>query len=187
VVTVDWRGEPGGPWNRLLNQVDFPYRAPGALSLGISGSTGGARNIHEVRELMVTANNPPTIGQSFDPPVVSPGSKSTLIFHFGSTASAAANLLETFTHRLPAGIKVATPPKLGGTCFGAVHAAPGSDTVIVERGSSILAAGCNVAVDVIATETGRLDSVIASGRVVTDQGVNLTPSSATLTVQAVKR
>ncbi|KRG69983.1 hypothetical protein ABB29_06995 [Pseudoxanthomonas dokdonensis] len=39
----------------LLNELNFPYSAPANLRLGLSGSTGGLNNIHEVRNLIATA------------------------------------------------------------------------------------------------------------------------------------
>lgn len=187
VVTVDWRADPVGPWIRLLNQVDFPYAAPTVMSVGVSGSTGGAKNIHEIRELSVLANMPPTVNQSFEPAGIRVGTKSTLILRLGSTANAASTLIEPLNVVLPAGLKVADPPRLGGTCTGAVHSAAGSSSLLVERGSGIRAIGCTITVDVHASTSGNLDSVVPAGSVVTDQGTNLTPSSATLRVAPAAR
>lgn len=186
-VTVDWRGTDTGPWIRLLNQADFPYPAPAAVSVGLTASTGGARNIHEVRGLRVASNIPPTLGQTFQPSVISPGGRSTLVLHLGSTGNASASLVTAFTHQLPEAVKVANPPRLGGTCSGAVYAKPGAGTIVVERGSGVRAAGCTITVDVTSATVGTWDSVVRAGALVTDQGSNLSPSTAALTVRPQTR
>lgn len=53
-VTVS-RGASVNGQTVVLNRENFPYVAPPNLRIGIGGSTGASRNIHEVRNLTVSA------------------------------------------------------------------------------------------------------------------------------------
>lgn len=187
-VNVDWRGAPGGAWARLINQADFPYAAPAVISMGLSATTGGARNIHEVRRVRVVANHsPPTVSQTFEPAIVAPGGTSTLVLRLAGATGTSSSLAQTFTHQLPAALKIADAPRLGGTCPGTVQAKAGSSAIVVERGSGLRAAGCIISVDVTSAAVGAWDSVVPVGSIVTDQGTNITTSAATLTVRVGAR
>ena len=52
-VSLSWRPTAGGAWQSLLTDVVIPGVAPSTFKLGFSGSTGGATNLHEVRNLVV--------------------------------------------------------------------------------------------------------------------------------------
>ena len=189
LVSVDWRTGPSGPWTRLVDQADFPYAAPAALRVGVVGSTGGLKNIHEVQYLTVTGNAPdlPVVRQRFEPAQVAAGATSTLVFEFSGSGGKSATLSEPILHRLPAGLAVANPPGLGGDCPGMLNAAPGSTSLVIGAGTVMRAAGCTLSVNVRAAAPGTLTSTLAVGSVQTDRGVNTAPVSAALVVGPARR
>lgn len=184
-INVDVRDGTAGPFRRLLSNTDFPYAAPAALSVGVAGSTGGAKNVHEVRDLMVTGNaaNPPAINQVFTPTTIAPGGTSTLELHFNSTGRRAAVLAAPFTQTLPAGLVVANPSGLGGDCLGSVSAAPGGSTVSVDAGMRIRSGGCTVSIKVRAAAAGTYTSTAPVGSLQTDVGRNREAGAASLVVK----
>ena len=68
-VTVLFQDASGDPFQTLFTNVPFPYPAPASMSVGFSGSTGGATNAHELQglvaatpdDLQVTMNGPATV------------------------------------------------------------------------------------------------------------------------------
>jgi hypothetical protein len=184
-LNVDVRDGPAGAFRRLLSNTDFPYEAPAALSVGVAGSTGAAKNVHELRDLMVTGNaaSPPVVNHVFTPSVVAPGATSTLELHFSSTGARAAVLSAPFMQALPAGLVVATPLSLGGNCLGAVNAAPGSGTVSVDAGMAIRSSGCSVTVKVRAAAAGDYTATALAGSLQTDMGRSTAAGSASLVVK----
>jgi hypothetical protein len=182
LASVDWRADSIGPWARLLDRVSVPYVAPAALRIGVAASTGGARNVHEVRDISVRPHVPPAVAQTFEPAQITVGGRSTWVLRLGSTGNAPVALTEPFEHRFAPGITIAEPPRAGGTCPGAVHAPPGGHTLILERGSVIRAGGCTVTVDVTSSRAGTVTSVVQPFSVMTQTGFNLQASTSTLAV-----
>lgn len=184
-VNVDVRDGAAGAFRRLLSNADFPYAAPAALSVGVAGSTGAAKNVHEVRDLMVTGNaaNPPVVNQIFTPPVIAPGGTATLELHFNSPGPRRAVLSAPFTQTLPAGLVVASPSGLGGDCLGTVNAAPGGNTVSIEAGMNVRNGGCAVSLKVRAAAAGTYTSTAPVGSLQTDLGRNTEAGTASLVVK----
>ncbi len=68
-VTALFQDASGDPFQPLFSNVPFPYPAPASLSVGFSGSTGGATNAHELQglvaatpdDLQVTMTGPATV------------------------------------------------------------------------------------------------------------------------------
>ena len=54
-VSAEYQPASGQPYQTLFSGVSFPYTPPASLSVGISGSTGGSTNVHEVQELTVSS------------------------------------------------------------------------------------------------------------------------------------
>jgi uncharacterized repeat protein (TIGR01451 family) len=54
-VSAQYQPASGQPYQTLFSGVSFPYAPPASLSVGISGSTGGSTNVHEVQELTVSS------------------------------------------------------------------------------------------------------------------------------------
>jgi hypothetical protein len=54
-VSAQYQAASGQPYQTLFSGVSFPYTPPASLSVGMSGSTGGATNVHEVQDLTVSS------------------------------------------------------------------------------------------------------------------------------------
>ena len=54
-VSAQYQAGSGQPYQTLFSGVSFPYTPPASLSVGISGSTGGSTNVHEIQELTVSS------------------------------------------------------------------------------------------------------------------------------------
>ena len=54
-VTAQFQGAAGQPFQTLFSNVAFPYVAPGNLSVGFSGGTGGSTNNHELQGLITAS------------------------------------------------------------------------------------------------------------------------------------
>ena len=136
---------------------------------------------------------PPTVSQiNFAPATIQSGATSRLIVTLGNPNAAPATLTAALTDTLPAGLTVANPAAVGGSCTGAITAAPGGRAVSLAAGGTIPAGGatpatCTIQVNVTGTSTTHTtyytDS-IAAGALQTDLGNSPTSASGTLTVQA---
>jgi hypothetical protein len=70
-ITVQLRTAVGQPFQTLFSNVPFPYAAPANISVGLSGSTGGSTNFHELQglgaatpdDLQVTMTGPSSVLQ----------------------------------------------------------------------------------------------------------------------------
>jgi hypothetical protein len=70
-ITVQLRTAAGQPFQTLFSNVPFPYVAPASISVGLSGSTGGSTNFHELQglgaatpdDLQVTMTGPSSVLQ----------------------------------------------------------------------------------------------------------------------------
>jgi len=54
-ISAQYQAGSGEPYQILFSGVSFPYTPPATLSVGVSGSTGGTTNFHEVQELTVSS------------------------------------------------------------------------------------------------------------------------------------
>ena len=70
-ITAQFRSAGDQPFQTLFSNVSFPYVPPANLSVGLSGSTGGSTNIHELQglaaatpdDLQVTMTGPSSVLQ----------------------------------------------------------------------------------------------------------------------------
>jgi uncharacterized repeat protein (TIGR01451 family) len=183
-ISVSFRNGATAPLTPLLTNVNFPYAAPAALSVGITGSTGGSTNIHEIQNLLITTSGvaQPTVSKSFNPPSITATGTSTLVINFNSTNSVATTLTGIFTDNLPAGLVVANPAQIGGNCPGAVGAVPGSGSVTYALGSAIPAIGCAISLSVTSSTPGTYTNTLPIGALQTLNGINGVAATATLVV-----
>lgn len=124
----------------------------------------------------------PTVAKAFLPTTVLAGGASTLTISLGNVNPSAINLTAALTDSLPAGMVVATPNGLAGTCtLGSVSAAAGSSSVSYASGASIPSGGCTISVNVTAATAGVYTNTIAAGALKTSGGDNPAPGSAVLT------
>src|SRR6266481_1092640 len=93
----------------------------------------------------------PTITKiSFAPATIRSGSITTLTVAFGNINAGPATLLTALADTLPAGMSIANPAALGGSCVGAI-AAVGGNGFALPAGAAIPAGGCTILVNVTAT------------------------------------
>jgi outer membrane lipase/esterase len=128
---------------------------------------------------------PPTVQIGFAPATIQSGTASRLTITLGNGNAVAAALTATMTDTLPAGMTVANPAGLAGSCAGT--ASPGGRSVSYAVGSVIPPGGCTIQVNVTATSTTRntyyTDSIPA-GALQTSLGNNAAAASGSLTVQS---
>jgi uncharacterized repeat protein (TIGR01451 family) len=186
-ISASFRNGATATLTPLFSNVDFPYAAPAALSVGITGSSGGSTNIHEIQNLLITSSSvaQPTVAKSFNPPIITATGTSTLVINFNSTNNIATTLTSIFTDNLPAGLVVANPPQIGGNCPSLASAVPGSGTFTYPSGAAIPAVGCAISVNVTSSTPGTYTNSIPVGRLQTLNGINGVGATATLTVTAL--
>jgi outer membrane lipase/esterase len=128
---------------------------------------------------------PPTVQIGFAPATIPTGGSSRVTITLGNGNAVAAALTATLTDTLPAGMTVANPAGLGGSCAGA--ASPGGRSVSYPADSVIPPGGCTIQVNVTgtsATHNTYFTDTIPAGALQTSLGNNVTAASSTLTVQS---
>ncbi len=190
-VTVLFSNIPGSPPAATgITNVLFPYLAPTSLSVGIAASTGGSKNIHEINNLVVSGTAPPQpfVNKSFSPAISTVGGTSSLLitlFAANSTPRTSTTLTLPFTDTLPVGVTIASPSGLNTNCPNPVTANAGSNQVSYAAAAVIPANGCTIAVNVTSSTPGVVTNTIPAGALVTAQGSNAVPATATLSVVAI--
>ncbi|CAG0949109.1 hypothetical protein BURK2_00080 [Burkholderiales bacterium] len=124
----------------------------------------------------------PTVAKSFAPSTVLPGVVSTLTITLTNPNAGAVTLLSAMTDNLPAGLVLATPLALGGTCGGTVLATAGGNSVAYASGASIPAGSCTITAQVVAASAGTYVNTIPAGALLIAAGGNPLPAVATLIV-----
>jgi hypothetical protein len=124
---------------------------------------------------------PPTISKAFGAGTFAQGGATTLSFTLTNpTQNVAALSGVGFTDNLPAGLVVATPNGLAGSCSGTITAVAGSTSVSL-TGSTLAASGsCSFAVNVTAVATGAQNN--KTGAVTSAEGGDGGTASASVTV-----
>lgn len=130
---------------------------------------------------------PPSVAQiGFAPATMFSGATSQMTITLGNTNQAAAQLLQVLTDTLPAGLTIANPAGLAGSCAGAAAVA-GGRSVSLPTGAAVPPGGCTIQINVTGASAVRntyyTDS-IAAGALQTTLGANAASASGTLTVQA---
>ena len=119
-VTAQFQSAAGQPFEILFSNVPFPYAPPASLSVGFSGSTGGATNYHELQglvtaspdDLQVTMSGPATVLQG------TPVTYTLTVTNNGAYPIAAADA-PTVTDAFPAeitGVSWTCAPSGGASC-----------------------------------------------------------------------
>lgn len=126
---------------------------------------------------------PPTVGKAFSPGTIDANGVSTLTISLGNLNGSALTLSSAMVDTLPAGLVIATPNGLAGTCSGAdVSAIAAANTITYASGASLPAAGCTIIVDVTSASAGSYTNTIAAGALATDGGSNAQAAIAGLVV-----
>jgi len=129
----------------------------------------------------------PTLAKAFSPITINTGGTSTLTVTLSNANAAVATLTGPLVDTLPGGVVVANTPNANTTCggAGAVVAVAAASTVTLPAGRTIPANGtCTLTVDVTAALVGSYVNTLPIGALVTSNGNNLAPATATLTVIA---
>lgn len=143
---------------------------------------------------LVPPGGPPTLGKAFGPSNIIAGVThvSTLTLTLSNPSASPAILTAPLTDTLPAGTVIAATPNAATTCLGATCAviAPAGGTAVtlpattcsIPASSGGIAGTCTVTVDVTAPLAGSFLNTLAADTLQTDQGNNVAPVVATLTV-----
>jgi uncharacterized repeat protein (TIGR01451 family) len=117
-ISAQFQNDDNSPMQSLFSGVSFPYAPPTSLSVGFSGSTGGATNIHEVQSLTIATSDDVQITVS-GPASVVQGNQITYNVTVTNNGPAALSGTDapTVTDNLPAGITGIT-----WTCSGSAGA-----------------------------------------------------------------
>lgn len=160
----------GGPYTNTIGMGELK------TSLGNNGAPATA-------DLLVNPGQPPSVSKSFAPTSIVAGQQSTLTISLGNGNGAAATLTADLVDNLPAGMTVANPAAIVGTCsLASVTAVPGASSVTYASGATIPAGGCSIQVRVTSSVVGTHANTIPTGALQTDAGNNTVPATASLTV-----
>jgi uncharacterized repeat protein (TIGR01451 family) len=177
-VTVNVTGAAGASY---LNE----------LPIGALQTIGQGSNIVPASAALVVNAAPPapTLSKAFSLATINAGGSSTLTITLINPSSNPANLATTdLIDTLPTGVQIATSPNATNNCgggLGGLVANPNGTTVtlLAAAGNSIPATSfCTVTVDVTTANAGIYLNTIGAGALVTSEGSNVAPASATLAV-----
>lgn len=129
-----------------------------------------------------------TLVKAFNPSSINPNGVSTLTITLGNPNPTIATLTSALVDTLPNGVVVAMLPNVTTNCGGAGSplALAGGLSVTLPAGRTIPANGqCTLSVDVTAALPGIYVNTLIAGALATNNGNNLLPAVATLTVSTV--
>lgn len=126
---------------------------------------------------------PPSITKAFSAASIVLGTNATLSLTLNNSNASALTLSQALIDTLPAGMTVAAPATIGGTCTAAnVTATAGGNAVSYAIGATIPSGGCTITVPVTASVIGCYTNTIAAGALSTNLGSNAAPASASICV-----
>lgn len=127
---------------------------------------------------------PPTLSKNFGASSIAVGGSTTLSFALQNNNAGTALHSVGFTDTLPAGLAIATPNGLTGSCGGGTITATAGTGVVSLSGATLNAGGgsCAFAVNVTGTAAGVQNNVTSSPT--STEGGNGTAASASITVVA---
>ena len=126
----------------------------------VSSTNGGTGNTASAN-LMVAS--PPSIVKTFGAASIGLGGSTSLTFTITNPVVNGTALTGiAFTDNLPAGLVVATPNALNGSCGGVVTAAAGSASVVLSGGTIAASGSCTFSVNVAAITAGNQVNVTGS-------------------------
>jgi uncharacterized repeat protein (TIGR01451 family) len=132
-VSAQYQPASGQPYQTLFSGVSFPYTPPASLSVGISGSTGGSTNVHEVQAFTVSSPDDLQVVMT-GPANIAPGNAVTYQITVTNNGPTAISLADspTVTDSLDPAIQGAS-----WTCLASVGAACSSSGTGVLDDSSL--------------------------------------------------
>lgn len=138
-------------------KVDVSGNLAGIKSNSTSAvtSTSGGGLTGNVATATLTVVAAPSVSTSFLPTPTGLNGSSSLTFHITNPDSATAQSGVSFTDTLPAGLVVATPPTITGSCgAGTITATAGSGTISLSGAAIAASSACNFAVPVTSSLSG---------------------------------
>lgn len=185
LINLSVKDTKTGQVTPFLAGLDFPYAAPPALRLGVAASTGGAKNIHEVRQLTLSSliKRGLFVEQSFEPASIQSRGTSTLTFRLKPDDGKSSALVNTASLNLEPGLLIAKPVILGGSCPGTMVVNAAGNALELSKGFVVRPMGCTISVRVTAAKAGTFVNVVPPGQLQLESGPNAIASSATLTVR----
>jgi hypothetical protein len=131
--------------------------------------------------LGVTTPSAPVLSESFGAPSINVGGTTSLSFTVENPNAAASLSGVGFTDTLPAGLVVATPPGLTGSCDGGtITAVAGSSSISLSGATLAASSTCSFSLNVTATTVG--NKVNTTSAVTSVEGGNGAPATASLLV-----
>jgi uncharacterized repeat protein (TIGR01451 family) len=179
----------GAGYEDITLTVDVDSNAGTPLTNSVTVNGGGessANTGNNTATDVTTVNAPvaPTVAKGFAPGTITSGGTSTLTITLGNGNAGAATLSALFTDTLPAGMTVANPNNLGGTCPGTKTAVSGGNTITYANGASIPSGGCTIIANVTSSTVGTSTNTVAANALQTNLGNNAAPATANLTISA---
>jgi uncharacterized repeat protein (TIGR01451 family) len=128
----------------------------------------------------------PGVSKAFAPTTIDVNASSTLTLTLENPNTTPLTLDADFTDNFPAGLQIANPSNLTGSCdLGSVTATPGSGLVTYANGATIPAGNCTIILDITSASAGSYNNTIAAGDLSTASGgSNPQPATASLIVRA---
>ncbi|MES9852954.1 MAG: hypothetical protein ABW170_14130 [Candidatus Thiodiazotropha sp. L084R] len=128
----------------------------------------------------------PGISKAFAPTTIDVNGTSNLTLTLENPNPGPLTLDAIFTDTFPAGLLIANPANLAGSCtLGSVTATPGTNSVVYANGATIPAGNCTISLDVTSASAGSYNNTIAIGDLSTASGgSNPQPATASLIVTA---
>ena len=165
-------------------QCQFSVTVTGAASGQYTNTTGNVTSTNGGTGNTASANlsvaTPPSITKTFNPIAIPLNGSSTLSFSINNPDPAASLTGVAFTDSLPAGLVVATPNGLTGSCGGGtITATAGSSSVSLSGATLAASASCTLNVKVTPTTGGVKNNSVT---VTASQSGPGNTSNATLTV-----
>ncbi|HWQ33421.1 MAG TPA: MBG domain-containing protein [Blastocatellia bacterium] len=164
------------------------------FSVNVTGTTAGVKNASTTIAATETGNGntasasltvvaPPTISAAFGAASVSLNGSTTLSYTISNPNATVALSGVAFSNSLPAGLVVATPNGVSGSCSGTVTATAGTGTISLSGGGIAAGSSCTISVNVTGTSAGTKSNT--TGAVTsTEGGTGAASNTATLTVLA---
>jgi hypothetical protein len=177
-----------------LSGATLAANASCTVTVGVVGATTGAKTNTTGAITSTESGNgatasasinvfgPPTIAASFADPSIALGATSTLSFTIANPAANAGAVHGIgFSGTLPAGLAVATPNGLIGTCGGGtISATAGASSVSLASATLAAGAQCTFSIGVVATAVG--NQTLTTTHVISSEGGTGTTASASIDV-----
>ena len=161
--------------------VDVTPTSPGQITNTTDAVTSANAGTGNTASDTVTVVRRPTATKTFGADTVPLAGTTSLTIVVSNPDTAVTQTGVAFTDTLPAGLVVATPNGLTGSCGGTatITADPGSDTVSLTGGEIAPTAQCTIKVDVTGRTTGVKDNSVTAS---SNQGGTGAPATDTLLV-----